>query len=69
MMGAIRPAKMVLRWAVSAAAANAAKISQSAIRTRRRAQSITAAATASSTEKALGGHKEGRAHSIRRDVR
>jgi hypothetical protein len=67
-MGATSPARIVLRCAASAAAANAAKISQSEIRTLRRAATITAAASTSSTE-ALGGHSEGRAHSISREVR
>ena len=69
MMGATSPIRIVLRCAASAAAANAAKISQSEIRTWRRAAIIAAAAATSSTEKALGGHSEGRAHSISRDVR
>ncbi len=69
MMGATSPARIVLRCAVTAAAANARKINQSAIRTRRRAQIIAAAAATNRTEKAPGGHSEGRAHSISREVR
>ena len=69
MMGATNPARIVLRCAVTAAAAKAAKINQSAMRTRRRAQIIATAAATSNREKAPGGHSEGRAHSMSRDVR